>query len=60
MSAAKNPKAHMIYVYKGHKECKGFPLWRANRCRTHLYLKGHVADGTEILWRKGSGDIEKI
>lgn len=30
----------MIYVYKGHKECRGFPLWRANRCRTHLYLKG--------------------
>lgn len=39
-SAAKNPKAYMIYVYKGHKECRGFPLWRANRCRTHLYLKG--------------------
>lgn len=49
-----NTKAYMFYVYKGHKECRGFPLWRANSCRTQLYLKGGVAAGqkySEGFWR---------
>lgn len=41
------PKLQGIYdlCSAGHKEHRDFPLWRANRCRTHFYLRRRKTGG---------------